>query len=162
MSEEGEDAVEMFRRFHRFEPRKIGDFARGFSIPQRVNECGIATFVTYRSDKVDPATLRRPRKPVDYIHEHDAGVKLYLASDAGQVETPSWLASVQALSLIGLCTGAGYMVDGEKLETESTRPYPELYTIPSGKALVVVQGKAKVVAMMWGGGLGVEGRGIVG
>lgn len=162
LDEEGEDAVEMYRRFWRMEPRKLGDFAKGFAIPKTVREIGPALFVTYRSGKVDPSTLRKPRKPVDYIHEHDAGVKLYLPGNDHQFKVPDWLAYAQALSLLGLCTGIGYKVGGEKSESESTRPYPELYTTANGKALIVVQGKSKVVAMMWGGGLGVEGRGIVG
>jgi hypothetical protein len=164
---DADDAQEMFQRFHRFPPRKLGNFEPGFSIPKTCRKLGKAIYVTYRSDKVDPATLKRPHKPVDYIHEHDAGVGLYLPGDVAgyaSIDVPSWITKVTALSLIGLYTGVGYEdpVVKRKLEIESTAPYPELYTIPSGKALIVVQDKRKVVALTWGGGLGVEGRGIVG
>lgn len=165
--EDADDAREMFQRFHRFAPRKVGDFAAGFSIPKTCRKLGKAIYVTYRSDKVDPGTLKRPHKPVDYIHEHDAGVGLYLPGDVAgyaSIDVPSWITKVTALSLIGLYTGVGYedATIKRKLEIEATAPYPEIYTIPSGKALIVVQGKSKVVALTWGGGLGVEGRGIVG
>jgi len=39
---------------------------------------------------------------------------------------------------------------------------PELYTIPAGTALLVVEDKRHVAAIIWGGALGVECRGIVG
>jgi hypothetical protein len=52
------------------------------------------------------------------------------------------------------------MRDGR--EAEGRAPLPDLCCTPDGKCLLVVQGKRKVLAMMWGGALGVFARGIDG
>lgn len=162
-------ALEKYEEFHRYTPKAIGEFASGFSIPSRVLRAGTAKWTTYRSAKVDPETLQKPRRPVNYIHEHDAGVHVYVPEDADAPEldgdpcdVPSEFCKVTALVKLGDSLGFCYEVDGEKVEAEGTDPLPELYCTPDGRCLLVVQDKSEVLAMMWGGALGVFARGIDG
>jgi hypothetical protein len=160
-------AVELYQTFHRFEPRKIGAFSSGFQIPLVMYKGGAAVWVAYQSGKVDPATLRKPSKPVNYIHEHDAGVGCYLASqrDAGGVpgtEVPARFRNIEALTRLGHCLGFCYKDAGEEFEVKGVKPYPDLYATPDGRCLLVIEKQRRVLAMMWGGGLGVFARGIDG
>jgi len=167
MSGSAEDAFAKYVEFHRFEPKRIGEFARSFAIPQRVYRAGSAKWVIYQSAKVDPSTLRKPRRPVNYIHEHDAGVVAYLtrASDADGdgTDVPQRFRDVDALARLGHCLGFCFEdADGVQHEAKGSRPLPDLYATPDGKCLLVIQSRSKVLAMMWGGGLGVFARGIDG
>jgi hypothetical protein len=163
------DAVAKYQEFHRFAPTIIGEFEPGFRIPRRARLAGTSKWVTYRSGKVDPATLRLPRKPVDYIHEHDAGVKTYTMPSpdfeptGDETDVPSFVIDAPALTRLGENLGFCFVTpEGEEKEAEGTEPFPELYTTPCGKALLVIQDKREVLAMMWGGALGVFARGIDG
>lgn len=156
-------AIAKYEQFHRLPPTKIGAFASGFTIPRTVHLGGKGKWVTYRSSKVDPATLKKPKRPVDYIHEFDAGVKIYLThGDGERVDVPDEYRDVEALTRLGLNLGFCFVDDDGEVEAVSEAPMPELYAIPSGHCLLVVQSKKKVLAMMWGGGLCVEARGIDG
>jgi hypothetical protein len=159
------EAVELYEDFHRYPPRKIGAFGGGFKIPSRVFKQGKAVNVLYRSKKVDPETLRNPSKPVDYIHEHDSrGVTTYLTKGGGEsIDTPDWICNADALVRLGLCLGFAFEdPDGGLVNAEGRAPLPELYATTNGKALLVIQGKRSVIAIVWGGKLDVEPRGIVG
>ncbi len=163
------DAVEKYREFHRLEPNEVGAFDRDFVIPKAVRVMGAARAVYYRSRKVDPETLKRPRRPVNYVHQHEDGVMAYATiggpldlPDSDVVSVPGWLVEVDHLVLLGECLGLIFEDDQGEIEVGVDDPLPMLYTIPSGKALLVVEGKHRVVALVWGGDLGVEGRGIVG
>ena len=157
-------AADLYEAFHRFEPRRIGTFASGFKIPSSMHAQGRSINVLYRSDKVDPSTLRRPRRPVDYIHEHKPGVRTYLARGAGElVQVPAYLRDADQLTLLGECLGFSFEGrDGAEVEAVGKGKLPELYATPNGRALLVVQDKRQVLAAMWGGKLNVEPRGIVG
>lgn len=163
-----QEAIAKYEEFHRFRPRKIGSFGKGFHIPSVVYRAGKGTWVTYQSDKVDPSTLRLPRRPVDYIHEHGAGVTYYLPvanehTERGKIAVPERFVEAEALTCLGKNLGYCFInEDGEEIEARSTRPYPELYATPDGKCLLVIQSKKTVTAMAWGGGLGVFARGIDG
>lgn len=164
--EAAEEAIEKYREFHRYDPKKI-IVGEGFTIPATMYRAGAAKWVTYQSTKVDPATLRKPSRPVNYIHEHDAGVVTYLAraADAGgaAVDVPQRFRGVPALTRLGYCLGFCFEdADGELRETKGSRPLPDLYTTPDGKCLLVIQSRRTVLAMEWGGGLGVFARGIDG
>ena len=168
-AERAEEAVAKYREFHRFAPTVIGEFESGFRIPRRARLAGSSKWVTYRSGKVDPATLRLPRKPVDYIHEHDAGVTTYVmpAPDfeptGKETEVPSFIVEAAALTRLGENLGFCFITpEGDEKVAEGADPLPELYTTPCGKGLVVIQDKREVLAMMWGGALGVFARGIDG
>ncbi len=164
MDREVKKAVAIYEGFHRFAPRKLGEFHASFKIPSRVNPQGRAVDVLYRSDKTDPETLKKPRAPLDYIHEHDSkGVVLYLPRGPGEtIDTPDWIRDAKALSRLGDCLGFKFERDGKIVEGKGKKPLPELYTTANGKCLIVVQGKRDVLALVWGGKLDVEPRGIVG
>lgn len=151
-----------YEEFHRYAPKKE-IWKPDFKIPARMLYAGDSKWVTYRSGKVDPGTLKLPKNPVDYIHEHDAGVKTYIADPEADTDVPNKFASVTALEKLGECLGFCFTdEDGETVEAAGKAPLPELYATPDGKCLVVVQSKKKVLAMIWGGGLGVFARGIDG
>lgn len=161
-----QQAVSKYREFHRLDPRQVGEFPSSFVIPGKVYRAGNALWVTYRSGKVDPETLQRPRRPVSYIHEHDAGVITHLVrpyEDSDVVEVPQEFRDVEALTRLGHCLGFSFLdASGKKVETEGCDPLPDLYTTPDGRCLIVIQSRRQVLAMMWGGGLGVFARGIDG
>jgi len=158
-----EQAVAKYKEFHRYDPRQIGEFPASFHIPDRVFRAGPAKFVTYRSGKVDPETLKKPRHPVNYIHEHDSGVTCYLTSGDGvEVDVPRKFIDVEALTRLGYCLGFCFEEEGEECEAEGRDPLPDLYVTPDGLCLLVIQSRKTVLAMMWGGALGVFARGIDG
>lgn len=166
-SPETDLAVEKYVEFHRYEPRDVGRFDESMSIPDQVACIGPATHVLYRSGKTDPATLRLPKAPRNYIHDHDAGVFCYVpvddAPEAPVERVPAWIREVKALTLLGKCLGFRYRdEDGRTANVDGVKPLPELYCTPDGRCLLVIQDKSEVLAMMWGGVLGVEARGIVG
>lgn len=155
------EALEKYEEFHRHAPKRVGEFARSFRIPTSLRRAGASKWVTYRSDKVDPETLRRPRNPINYIHEHNAGVVTYLPDGDGAVtQVPErFRVSDGALVLLGTCLGFCF---GDDVEATAAAPKPDLYCTPCGKCLIVVQSRESVLAMMWGGALGVFARGIDG
>lgn len=155
-------AKEKFEEFHRHKPRKL--FESGESpIPAKVRELGKAKAVLYRSDKNDPDTGRPVKKPIDYIHDHDAGVRAYTPAAGGMVDVPAFIRDAEALVLLGKCLGFDFEDGSGKVrEAKGIRPLPDLYATPCGKALLVIQDRRDVLAIVWGGGLGVEARGIVG
>lgn len=162
------DAAGKYREFHRFDPQEITVGPSSFRIPEQVYLGGPAVFVCYRSHKVDPETLRRPRSPVNYIHHHNAGVKCYFtnrqdADDGAPTDVPRKFRDVPALTRLGACLGFSFETpDGENCELDSHRPEPELYATPDGHCLLVIQSRRTILAMMWGGALGVFARGIDG
>lgn len=155
-------AEKLFEDFHKYEPRVIGAFPSTFFIPESMEFAGPAIHVLYRSAKLDPVTYVRPDKPIDYIHEHEAGVKVYLLDCGGpERSVPRYIHSVGELTRLGKCLGFAY-IDDEGDEVEATCTNCDLYAIPSGKALLIIEKKKKVLCMIWGGKLNVEPRGIVG
>lgn len=170
MSHSVRNAVDLYEAFHRYEPQNIGEFAPGFRIPTHVYRQGKAIDVLYRSRKTDPETLKRPRKPIDYIHDHDSeGMTTYLVEGDGErIETPDWIRDAEALTSLGLCLAFTFEApSGAVVKGKGTQPLPELYALQVGwvnvrSALLVVEDKRSVVAIMWGGELRVEPRGIVG
>lgn len=159
-------AVEKYVEFHRYDPKWIID-GGGFRIPETMYRAGRALYVNYRSAKVDPETMRRPSHPVNYTHDHDDGVVTYLASakqaDGSRVSVPTQFRAVEALTRLGYCLGFSFRdAAGNDIVAEGSNPLPDLYTTPDGTCLLVIQGRRNVLAMMWGGKLGVFGRGIDG
>lgn len=157
------DAEKMFTDFNGKPPRRVGNFKPSFKIPRHVRLLGDSLNILYRSDKVDPATGKQPRGTVDYIHDHDPGVKTYAPDEGGDHETPGWLRDTTSFVLLGKCLGIDYRdEDGEDVEIGAINPLPELYCTPCGRALLVITGKKLLEAIIWGGSLTVEDRGIVG
>jgi hypothetical protein len=158
-------AVSMFYGFHQFEPTDVGEFPRGFRIPTDAVRVGDGVNVMYRSDKFNPTT-GEDEGVIDYIHKHKAGV-ICCRCDAdarGEPQrVPPWIWKTKALIRLGDCLGFEYRDgDGRVVEARTSGRLPELYTIPSGKALLIIQGRRSLKAILWGGTLGVEPRGIVG
>lgn len=151
------DAIDKYKEFHRLDPKHPVELE--IAIPSRVRELGAARHVLYRSAKVDPETLKKPRKPVDYIHEHDAGVVVYACDGELDTDVPKRVQEVTALTVLGKCLGFA-LKDGA--EAEGVNPLPDLCCTPDGKCLLVVQDRREVLFMIWGGALGVFARGIDG
>jgi hypothetical protein len=168
-------AIEKYKEFHRYEPTKLTEFPKGFLIPRKMVRAGAAKWTTYRSGKVDPSTLKTPKRAISYIHEHGIGVSVYFEPDAPEldeldvderqvVELPDKFTETQALVKLG--DNLGFCIKGENgdedAEFESSGKLPELYCTPDGRCLFVVQDRKEVIAAIYGGGLGVFSRGIDG
>lgn len=156
-------AIKKYLDFHQLDPREVGEFPPSFKIPKEIVFVGKAISVAYRSDKLNPLT-GADEGTIDYIHKHDAGVKMY-RSDLRKTprKVPKRICEAKWLVLIGDCLEFTYEgEDGSEVKAKTYKPYPELYTIPSGKALLIVERKRRVAALIWGGKLNVERRGIVG
>lgn len=158
-------AVRKYIEFHQHEPKRIGSFSPDLVIPDEVALAGDAENVLYTSDKLNPTT-GEDEGWIDYIHDHKAGVQVYRcdrSSDGPIRRVPAWIRNARELTWLGDCLGFAYrdFETGKMCEAKGKKPLPELYTIPSGRALLVIQGKRRVLALIWGGKLGVEARGIV-
>lgn len=162
-------AIRKYFDFHQQEPVKIGQFHA--DLERRLREgravlVGAAVHVLYRSDKLNPTTLE-DEGWIDYIHDHDRGVNTYRADrGAGELgperSVPAFIRNASELTWLGFCLGFAYKDhDGKEVEAKGKRPLPDLFCTPNGKALLVIQNKRTLLALMWGGRLGVEPRGIV-
>jgi hypothetical protein len=150
--------IEKYKEFHDLDPKKIATFPDRFKIPEYMCFVGNAIDVAYHSWKWSD--------PADYIHDHDSGVKTYLPERGNRQPTtkvPKYIQEADVLVRLGDCLHFTYEdLTGETIEAKCSKPYPKLYTIPSGKALLVISGKANLEAIIWGGSLKVEDVGIVG
>lgn len=158
-------SISLYETFHGFEPRKVGTFPKHFQIPTQAMFAGEAERVLYRSDKLNPET-GKDEGVIDYYHDHEGEVGFYRTDDVdGNIVTvPKWICESRSLTALGSsCLGFTYRDHGgKKVKGKATEPFPELYAIPSGKALLVVQDKSDVLAIIWGGDLDVRPEGIVG
>lgn len=154
-------AVAKYREFNSFDPKKLV-YRPDFEMPRRARCLGDATFMNYRSMKVIPDNGVKPRSWTYYTHDHDPGTYVYAVDGKLDTEVPSFIVKADALALLGQCVKFGWKCDDGEGEGDATAPFPELYATPCGRALLVIQGKRKVLSLTWGGNLGVEDRGIVG
>lgn len=158
-ADEVDAAQDKYAEFHRYDPKRLTELG-DLEIPHRVRALGPCAHVLYRSGKVDPATLKKPSRAVDYIHEHDAGVDAYACDGHGDTDVPEEFQHVQAIVKLGKCLGFA-LRDGT--EAHGTTPLPDLACTPDGKCLLVIDVEdEQVLAMIWGGALGVFARGIDG
>lgn len=154
-------AVEQYESFHQLPPKEVGTF-NGLVLPSECVVVGEAKDILYRSDKWE-------NKSHDYIHDHKPGVKVGRfdmdTRHAGTV-VPRFIFGVTTLYRLGVCLGLSYCnFDGEPMEARVKRPYPELYSVPSGKALLIIDtsgSRARLCLALWGGRLDVRDVGIVG
>jgi hypothetical protein len=158
-------ALRMYRGFHQKEPKKIGDFHPDLVIPAECICVGDAIHVLYQSDKLNPTT-GEDEGVIDYIHKHERGVRIYRCDRSAEGDitaVPSWVRNTTEFDKLGDCNGFAYksITTGKKCTAEGTSPLPELYCSPNGKCLFIIQGKRRLLALIWGGRLGVEPRGIV-
>ena len=155
-------AMKGYRSFQQLEPREIG-LLRGLVIPRQMTCIGEGVHILYRSDKWED-------KENNYIHEHEGGLKYYVPRGKGhEVRTPSFLMESDiTLYRLGHCQGWAFKdpQDHEEIvDVTIHRPYPQLYSIASGKALLVVDdtgSSCRLVCAAWGGKLDVLDVGIVG
>lgn len=149
-------AIEKYLEFHALDPKDMGELPR-FRFPRKAYVMGKAKTTYYCSDKWSG-------KKVNYFHEHNAGVKV-AAVDAQQggeiIEVPDFIRSSETIILLGTCLGFDFESEDGEIEAKVGSPRPKLYTIPSGKALLVVD-NGKLSVLMWGGGLDVRDVGITG
>jgi hypothetical protein len=148
--------VEKYEEFHDFDPKNYGPLSMG-QLPTTVYYAGRMLWTAYASDKWE-------RRNHNYIHDHDHGPKVYVASAASGVRAvslPEWLRNVKTFVKLGRCIGLGFKApDGNEIEAQGDGT-TELYTTPNGKALVVIEGKRRLEAIVWGGNLNVKAAGIV-
>lgn len=157
-------AENLYETFHQFEPEDVGSMPN-LRIPREVTHVGEAKVMYYASDKLNPDTSE-DEGWIHYFHEHEGGVKFCVTDDEDEgktVEVPNWVRSVNALTRIGDCEGFEYEdFDGKTVEAEGTGRLPEWYATPDGRALLIVQDKRRVIAILWGGSLDVRAEGVVG
>lgn len=147
-------AIKLYEKFYSFDARSVVESK--LSMPSRAKRLGRMKAVMYASDKWE--------KQINYYkHDHEEGVHLYEPTSSscasGCVKVPRFIASCKAMTKLGRCVGIVFM-DGDK-EVPVMFSGCHLYAIPSGRALVILRGTEKIEAMIWGGRLTVEGRGIV-
>lgn len=156
-------AGRLYKRFHGKESKRAS-VSKTCEVPERVFRVGEALQVLYRSDKLNPETLE-DEGTTDYFHDHEGGVKAHLVKDDGEsshVLVPK-SAQTDVLVVLGKCLGFTYRDnDGEEIATEYHSNFPELCATPDGRALFVVRARKTIIAIFWGGTLGVRQEGIVG
>jgi len=158
-------AEKLFETFHQYESMKVGDFHSSFAIPREANYVGEAKTMFYSSDKLNPET-GEDEGCIHYFHEHEGDVGMHVLDenrDGEWCKVPKRIYGVDALVRLGTCEGFEYEgLDGKLAKAEATGRAPEWFCTPSGKALLVIQDKKQVLAILWGGDLRVEWRGVVG
>lgn len=159
-------ARKLYVEFHQFDPVDEGEFCPGFEIPTEAFYVGEARTMFYTSNKLNPET-GKDEGSIRYFHPHEGDVQLCITDEndiEGEwMEIPEWIHEVTTLVLLGQCDGYKFKdLDGRIREAEATGRKPEWYCIPSGRALLVIQDKRRVLAIVWGGELNVEWRGVVG
>ena len=148
-------AEEKYREFHDLEVKKRGKLPPSIKIPAHINREGVMKETLYHSKKWDD--------PANYYHDHNKGVKCCIPGGSGpSIRVPQWLREAQVLVYLGTCLGFTFIDnDGEEVEAAVSNPKPKLYCTPNGKALLVISGR-KLEALIWGGDLDVEEKGIIG
>ena len=176
--------IDKYIEFHQYGPQKTGRFTEALKIPFDVFEVGAAEWMFYASSKWE-------HKQNFYMHEHGWNVTCYL-TDGGnkRTEVPGKYRDVESLVRLGQCRGGPAKLPARakdlrdnvgKTANESKglgfvwtdndgkldgamvgSPYPELYCTTDGGCLLVIEGKKKIRAMIWGGGMRVKAEGIVG
>jgi len=148
-------AIDKYLEFHQLEPKSTG-VLESFTFPKKVYLLGEAKTTYYESDKWTG-------KIVSYYHDHEGDVKAYSANedDGGKpVSLPPWIHKTGAIAVLGKCLGFDFQ-DGKDLIEAKASKTAKLYTIPSGKALIVVE-RGQPCYFLWGGSLDVRDVGIVG
>lgn len=151
-------AVDTFEGFNDYEIRGYERFAKEIRVPARLPFVGPCKWVTYRSNKWNDGTH-------DYIHtiESFPSVRLCVpGEDFDEVSVPARVRNATTLAQIGTqALGAGFENDAGESELRVPRG-SQWYWSPSAKALYLIAKRERLVAVLWGGRLDVEPRGIVG
>jgi hypothetical protein len=145
--------LKKFKEFHQMEPKKVGPLSN-FKMPTSLVCAGTMTWIYYSSTKWGKGRY-------DYKHEHESGVKLYVNDniEGSQHATPQWICKLDTIWKLGACIGYEF-IDKDNTKVSATCRGCTLWAAPNGKALLILDGN-KVHAIIYGGKLGVEARGIV-
>jgi hypothetical protein len=151
-------AVKTFEDFNEYPSKGASKFAREIIIPERMPCPGPCRWVTYRSDKWNDGTH-------DYIHTITSYPRVKCAM-AGEnyptVKVPAKVRNATTLTQIGL-RALGFAFEYDDDEYEAKVPAgTEWFWSQTARALYLIQNKRKLVAVIWGGKLNGEPRGIVG
>jgi len=150
----------LYQDFHEFPPPRMQPFHPSLRLPQEIPLGGIATSVSYRSDKWHKG------KHENYIHEHDGNVKCYVVDGDGPVRAvPQRVYLQKSLVCLGDCLEFTFARGGDEYSADfegEGGTLPELFCTPDGRCLAIIDERRWLLALVWGGKLGVEDRGIVG
>ena len=155
-------AKKLFETFHQFSHREL--VASPAVIPKQAHCVGIAQTMYYTSDKLNPLS-GEDEGHQSYYHDHGKKVTLCLTdADEGYLrKIPKWIHESKSLVLLGECDGFDYEnLDGELIEARMNDQYTDWYAVPSGKALLAIYKEREILAILWGGDLHIEWRGVVG
>ena len=151
-------ATKTFEGFNEYPSKGASKFAREIIVPERMPYPGPCRWVTYRSDKWKNGTH-------DYIHTITSypRVKCVMAGeDYPTVKVPLAVRNATTLTQIGL-RALGFAFEYDDDEYEAKVPAgTEWFWSQTARALYLIQNKRKLIAVIWGGNLNVEPRGIVG
>ncbi len=151
-------ATKTFEDFNEYPSKGVSKFAREIVVPERMPYPGPCRWVTYRSDKWKNGTH-------DYIHTIASypRVKCVMAGeDYPTVKVPLAVRNATTLTQIGLrALGFAFEYDGDECEAKVPAG-TEWFWSQTARALYLIANKRKLVALVWGGDLNVEPRGIVG
>jgi hypothetical protein len=151
-------AIKTFEGFNEYPSKGASKFAREIVIPDRMPSPGPCRWVTYRSDKWNNGTH-------DYIHTITSYPRVKCAM-AGEnydtIKVPAKVRNATTVTQIGL-RALGFAFEYDDDEYEAKVPAgTEWFWSQTARALYLIQNKRKLIAVIWGGNLNVEPRGIVG
>jgi hypothetical protein len=152
-------AIRSFEGFHAYDSKEVGQFPASMRIPEYVQVLGPCTYVTYRSDKWNDGSH-------DYVHEIESYPRVLVGLVGGRQgkrrKVPQRIGNDATLVQVRTSAiGFGY-TDGAGEKIDSTVRRCTWFWHPRGKALLLVREMRQLVAIIWGGKLGFEDRGIVG
>lgn len=181
-----ERAAERFETFTKREAETLHAFAPTLKIPASIAHVGEAVSVSYASNKWSGNTqnyihhndchcghereahengeLGEGDGPCNWLcgcRRFKSNVKMYLTGRGRGTAVPPWIQRVTTLTLLGRCLDFSY-IDHKRNVVDRKAPGCQLFCIPSGKALLIIEDKKRLVAMIWGGKLDVLDVGIVG
>jgi hypothetical protein len=140
--------------------KDVGKLPESLVVPREVYYAGPCAYVTYRSDKWNDGTH-------DYIHEIESYPKVALGmvheEHPRTRKVPARISNNTTLvQLNKKALGFGYMDPADGLRVDATVRNGEWFWHPQGKALLLIQNKRKLLAIIWGGKLEFKPVGIVG
>jgi hypothetical protein len=157
-----ERAAAVVEDFNDRDLRGRGRFTRTIAIPAELPLGGPVTWLTYRSDKWNDGTH-------EYIHKitSQPHVRVAIPGHPGTpVRIPQKIRDAVTLSQIGMrALGFAYKDPSqgdEEVEAKIRGGKAAWYWSPTAKALYLIENRSKLLAVIWGGKLDVEPRGIVG
>ena len=157
------NGISLYNDFHELDPNVEPDL-NGLVVPKIVFEEGEVTWTYYKSRKWAGGSGNPEGKWHNYKHQHEAGVKLYSPDSVTGIETrvPSAIRKTETFVRLGFCLGMDYVnLDGEEAELAvKNSKRVELFCTPDRRHLVVIEDRAMVVAMAWGGFMHVAPAGI--